>query len=208
MAESFSNDNIDPRLLALDPTNNILARIRNGTARPSEAPSPRDEDMDNEEDLDLPLGPSNNDNGGTPSLVAYGRLVKRKLNLSETVAVALDQFCQVNLWIQCELVMLNAFIVQAGSAEERQVLLCAHVLELVELCRKNEKAETWSISPELAVRNNTILRALLLTHATQKKINSYVRAFVFSPTTISYRGLNVSEHILVRLTPLLSHLPR
>ncbi|KAJ6617529.1 hypothetical protein B0H10DRAFT_2434359 [Mycena sp. CBHHK59/15] len=69
--------------------------------------------------------------------------------------VAFDQFCQIR------------------STDERQVLLLVHILELLDLTRKNDKAGVWTIPVDL-----------------MKKISSYVKAFVFSPMTISYRGLN------------------
>ncbi|KAJ7358513.1 hypothetical protein DFH08DRAFT_1043608 [Mycena albidolilacea] len=66
-----------------------------------------------------------------------------------------------------------------AHAEDREVLLFAHVVQLLELFKKNEKMELWVISQDL-----------------DRKIVTYVKAFVSPPTTVSYRGLNVGEHIL------------
>jgi hypothetical protein len=100
---SHPDENIDPSLLALDPTNDLLARIRSGSSSAPGTPPAGDDD----DTQDVPQDSSNqgteppsNTADGSPSsssssLVAYGRLVKRKMNLSETTSVAFDQFCEV-----------------------------------------------------------------------------------------------------------------
>ncbi|KAJ6609800.1 hypothetical protein B0H10DRAFT_2225599 [Mycena sp. CBHHK59/15] len=145
MASTFTDENIDPNLLALDPTNDILARIRKNRTTP----------LIHLQRFPLAMAMT------ASSLVAYGRLVKHKITLSDTSSVAFDQFCQTHL------------------ADERQVLLLAHILQLLNLSKKNDKGKVRTIPDGL-----------------MKKISSYVKAFVFSPTTTSYRGLNVSEHIM------------
>ncbi|KAJ6622402.1 hypothetical protein B0H10DRAFT_903727 [Mycena sp. CBHHK59/15] len=168
MASTFTDKNIDPNLLALDPTNDILACIRNNRTTPPvldpppALPSGDGDDVD--EDAQMPLVsllPHSSNSNSASSLVAYGHLVKHKITLSDTSSVAFDQFCQTH------------------SADERQVLPLAHILQLLDLSKKNDKGEVWTIPDGL-----------------MKKISSYVKAFVFSPTTTSYRGLDVSEHIM------------
>ncbi|KAJ7616791.1 hypothetical protein DFH06DRAFT_1012734 [Mycena polygramma] len=95
------------------------------------------------------------------SLAAFGTLVKGQVKLSDKSAVAFDQYCQNR------------------SAEERGVILFAHVLELLDIAKKNEKAELWTISSDLS-----------------QKINSYTQAFVYSPELVAYRGLNIAGHVL------------
>ncbi|KAJ7902850.1 hypothetical protein B0H14DRAFT_3708320 [Mycena olivaceomarginata] len=161
MAETFVNKNIDPSLRSTDPTKDIFLRIRSAGLISTPTPTPP-ADMDNDDDMPatprLPVGPSNGPTNN-PS-VSYASLVKNKMALSDAASVALDQFCQ-------------------ARAEDREVLLFAHVVQLLELFKKNEKMELWVISQDL-----------------DRKIVTYVKAFVFSPTTVSYRGLNVGEHIL------------
>ncbi|KAJ7835358.1 hypothetical protein B0H14DRAFT_2590347 [Mycena olivaceomarginata] len=161
MAETFVNENIDPSLRAIDPTRDIFLRIRGAGLTP--APATDNNDMDDSNDmpatLHFPVGPSTGPSISNPS-VSYASLVKNKMALSDAASVALDQFCQ-------------------ARAEDREVLLFAHVVQLLELFKKNEKMELWVISQDL-----------------DRKIVTYVKAFVFSPTTVSYRGLNVGEHIL------------
>ncbi|KAJ7447094.1 hypothetical protein B0H11DRAFT_2290266 [Mycena galericulata] len=167
MSTLFTDENIDPALLAIGPSRS-----------PSEEPPPRNDDLNDEQ-----AGPSQPPDAPAqtaPPLVAYGRLVKHKMNLSDCLRVR--HGC--------------GYIQPMRCAEERQALLFAHVLQLLELSKKNEKAKPWIITPDVAVRNPPF--SYSLTHActtTQKKIGSYVKAFVFSPTTTSYRDLNVSEHI-------------
>ncbi|KAJ6550742.1 hypothetical protein B0H10DRAFT_2242564 [Mycena sp. CBHHK59/15] len=160
MSHIISDENIDPALRALDPTNNLLARIRSGSSSTPGTPPAGNEngiegtEQDSSRQGDEPSPdrtPSSS--SSSSSLVSYGRLVKRKMNFSETTSTR--------------------------SPDERQALLFAHVLQLLESSKKNEKAELWTISPDLS-----------------KKISNYVQAFVFSPTTTSYRGLNIGEHIM------------
>ncbi|KAJ6617611.1 hypothetical protein B0H10DRAFT_2218346 [Mycena sp. CBHHK59/15] len=138
MASTFTDENIDPNLLALDPTNDILARIHNNRTTP----------LIHLQRFPLAMAMT------ASSLVAYGRLVKHKITLSDTSSVAFDQFCQTSL------------------------ATCAHS-PVTQSIQENDKGEVWTIPDGL-----------------MKKISSYVKAFVFSPTTTSYRGLNVSEHIM------------
>ncbi|KAJ7735867.1 hypothetical protein DFH07DRAFT_967057 [Mycena maculata] len=130
--------------------NDLLERIRNlrnGTTQRSTPPPPDDEEME-DSPLEMPLDPSNTvDTARSP--VNYGRLVK---------PVAFDQFYQTH------------------SSEERQALLFVHVLQLLELAKKSDKADLWVITPDLG-----------------KNVSSWVKAFVFGPSTISYRGLNVKS---------------
>ncbi|KAJ7227802.1 hypothetical protein C8J57DRAFT_1252331 [Mycena rebaudengoi] len=65
------------------------------------------------------------------------------------------------------------------SADERQAVLFMHVLQVLDLVKKNEKVSEWKVSKELG-----------------KKIGSYAQAFVLSPSTTSYRGVFYAEHIL------------
>ncbi|KAJ6522816.1 hypothetical protein DFH09DRAFT_1096983 [Mycena vulgaris] len=64
------------------------------------------------------------------------------------------------------------------SPEESSILLLGHVLELLNISRKNEKADLWVISSSLS------------------KIASYNRAFMYSPQLSAYRGMNMVEHLL------------
>ncbi|KAJ7444996.1 hypothetical protein B0H11DRAFT_1930783 [Mycena galericulata] len=227
MSTSFTDENIDPALLAMYPTN--TAQI----APPPKSP-PRNDDLN-----DKQAGPSRPPDAPAqtaPPLVAYGRLVKHKMNLSDSLQKkrgfwapdydsetrcissrisSVDTYQEQyqaarNKSIRSSIrnteivsdtrgfgaVEMNAEMTRFGNkislsktfhisqfcemrcAEERQALLFAHVLQLLELSNKNEKAKPWIITPDVA-----------------KKIGSYVKAFVFSPTTTSYRDLNVSEHI-------------
>ncbi|KAJ7359233.1 hypothetical protein DFH08DRAFT_1037648 [Mycena albidolilacea] len=161
MAETFLNENIDPSLCSIDPTKDIFSRIC--SAGLTSTPTPTlPADMDNNDDMPatprFPVKPSNGPTNN-PS-VSYASLVKNKMALSDAASVALDQFCQ-------------------ARAEDREVLLFVHIVQLLELIKKNEKMELWVISQDL-----------------DRKIVTYVKAFVFSPTTVSYRGLNIGEHIL------------
>ncbi|KAJ6615573.1 hypothetical protein B0H10DRAFT_2255722 [Mycena sp. CBHHK59/15] len=58
-------------------------------------------------------------------------------------------------------------------------MLFAHVLELLDIARRSEKAEQWVITAGLL-----------------KKINVYTQAFILSPQLSAYRGLCFAEHIL------------
>ncbi|KAJ7477105.1 hypothetical protein B0H11DRAFT_2234583 [Mycena galericulata] len=125
-----------------------------GQQRPKLLPlrrAPRNDDLNDEQagSSQPPDAPAQT----TPPLVAYGRLVKHKMT-SPTRPRLYPASC-------------------TRCVEERQALLFAHVLQLLELSKKNEKAKPWIITPDVA-----------------KKISSYVKAFVFSPTTTSYRDLN------------------
>ncbi|KAJ7431156.1 hypothetical protein FB451DRAFT_1228321 [Mycena latifolia] len=156
---NFDTDVLDPALLAEDPAQSLLTRVRN---TPSSQVTPSPAPSENDGDAEIPTTPLlESTSSNTPSLVAFGRLVKRKLDLSDASSAAFDQFCQPH------------------SVDERQVLIYAQLLGLQDISKKNEKFETWSISADFG-----------------KKISAYVKAFVYSPTTISYRGLNVGEHIM------------
>ncbi|KAJ7752334.1 hypothetical protein B0H16DRAFT_1459930 [Mycena metata] len=156
MSDTFSDANIDPALLALDPTRMLLHRVRS-----TPNPNPPEERMEDDDLPETPPVPPGSSATRPTSLVAYGRLVKGKTNLSDASTVLFDQFCQTQ------------------SSDERQALLFAHVLQLLDLVKKNESIEIWTISSDLS-----------------SKITAYVTAFVFSPTTSCYRGLSVGEHIL------------
>ncbi|KAJ7509363.1 hypothetical protein B0H11DRAFT_2427747 [Mycena galericulata] len=138
----------------------MLRRLREhastpATPGPSESPGPSgDDNMDQDQDTNPPPPHSAfNFAPQIPSLTAFGNLVKRQVTLSDKST--------------------------NRSPEERSVLLLAHVLELLDLARKNEKAELWVITPTLS-----------------KKINSYTQAFMYSPTITAYRGLSMAEHLL------------
>ncbi|KAJ6608341.1 hypothetical protein B0H10DRAFT_1955496 [Mycena sp. CBHHK59/15] len=110
---SFSDKNINPQLLNMDPAASILQWICNGTLPPPPIDtSAGDDDMDQ----DPPpasgiLNSTTNHSGNTSSLVSFVQLTH--------------------------------------SSDELQVLLLAHVLELLDLSCKNEKAELWTISNSL-----------------------------------------------------------
>ncbi|KAJ7302617.1 hypothetical protein DFH08DRAFT_977745 [Mycena albidolilacea] len=169
MASSFTDENIDPSLLTMDPNmdpaQKLMARMRaNPPSLTLNLPPPNDENIDNNDQLDLPSSiaiPINLSAPSNSSLAAFGRLVKRQVNLSDASSVAFDQFCQTR------------------SADERQALVYAGVLQMLDLAKKNDKDTVWTIPPDL-----------------HRRIVGYVRAFVFSPTTVCYRGINVGEHIL------------
>ncbi|KAJ7509388.1 hypothetical protein B0H11DRAFT_2427793 [Mycena galericulata] len=179
MSHTFVSANIDPQLGGGDPAALMLRRLREhastpATPGPSESPGPSGDDkMDQDQDTNPPPPHSAfNFAPQIPSLTAFGNLVKRQVTLSDKSTVAFDQFCQNR------------------SPEERSVLLLAHVLELLDLARKNEKAELWVITPTLS-----------------KKINSYTQAFMYSPTITAYRGLSMAEHLLnfpLRKRPLIA----
>ncbi|KAJ6570350.1 hypothetical protein B0H10DRAFT_1840288, partial [Mycena sp. CBHHK59/15] len=119
-------------------------------------------------DQDLPANPplqsaAYNSIGNSSTLVSFGRLLKRQFKLSNQSSVAFDQFCQT------------------GSSDERQAILFAYILELIDLGRKNDKAEAWTISPGLSV-------SVIISHLPF--------FFVFSPTTTAYRGLKSAEHLV------------
>ncbi|KAJ7347139.1 hypothetical protein DFH08DRAFT_961511 [Mycena albidolilacea] len=65
------------------------------------------------------------------------------------------------------------------SADECQALVYAGVLQVLDLAKKNDNDTVWTIPPNL-----------------HQWIVKYVCAFVFSPTTVCYCGINVGEHIL------------
>ncbi|KAK7012708.1 hypothetical protein R3P38DRAFT_2549979 [Favolaschia claudopus] len=143
---TFTNENIDPALLAMDPAAQLLAQLRSGSGPSASAinspNAPHDDDEDNEMPPARITFPGSNN-----SLAAFGRLVKNQLKLSENSSVSLNQACQL-------------------SADERIIMLFAHVLELGDLVRKNEKSEKWAVSNQLKV---------LLT---------------------AYRGLGASAHVM------------
>ncbi|KAF7362701.1 hypothetical protein MVEN_00619400 [Mycena venus] len=149
MSTFLNDDNIDPTLRTMDPCAQMLAQVRMGglpTSPPVPSGSTNDDDDDN-------MG----QDGQTPpvnllpssiSLVSFGNLIKRKVKLSENSTIAFDQFCQ------------------NPSPDERTAIMFAHILELVDISRKNEKAELWTIAPDLKA------------HLT------------------AYRGLNLDGHVM------------
>lgn len=153
MAETFILANLDPELMASDPAAKMLQLLRanasgSATPGPSESPEPSGPTGDNDMDEDPPVIPSH-----APlatSLTAFGSLVKHHIKLTDKSAVALDQFCQVRNHSNIPL-HFTEFLHQNRSPEERTVLLFAHVLELLDIARKNEKAELWTISSSLMV---------------------------------------------------------
>ncbi|KAJ7677821.1 hypothetical protein DFH06DRAFT_1465695 [Mycena polygramma] len=164
MSATFNNPaNIDPELRApyVDPHEQLLNSLRSSPAAP---PPPAASNAGNEDrdDADMRLD-SVALSASRPgsSLAAFGSLVKGQVKLSDKSVVAFDQYCQNR------------------SAEERGVILFAHVLELLDIAKKNEKAELWTISSDLS-----------------KKINSYTQAFVYSPELVAYRGLNIAGHLM------------
>ncbi|KAF7367439.1 hypothetical protein MSAN_00806600 [Mycena sanguinolenta] len=174
MSNTFNDENIDPALRAMDnisvdPAANMLEKLRagNSSAPPSSPGTPaNDDDMD--EDQLSGMTPISGFTLGTPSLtpggptlVAFGNAVKHQVKLSEKSAVAFDQFLRLR------------------TPEERNIVLFAHVLELLDISRRNERAEQFVISPTLG-----------------KKIRTYTLAFFLSPQLSAYRGPKASEHIL------------
>jgi hypothetical protein len=153
MAETFVNENIDPSLRSTDPTKDIFSRIRSAGLISTPTPTPP-ADMDNDDDMPatprLPVGPSNGPTNN-PS-VSYASLVKNKMALSDAASVALDQFCQVRICLSLSSRLIHHIFLQA-RAEDREVLLFAHVVQLLELFKKNEKMELWVISQDLDVRH-------------------------------------------------------
>ncbi|KAJ7246687.1 hypothetical protein C8J57DRAFT_1523393 [Mycena rebaudengoi] len=166
MSSTFTEDNIDPALLAMDPAFAFLLNIKatsasgpslsgqasaSGSSSPSmDSPGSNEGDtMDQSPDTPVPSG----SNATTP-LVAFGHLVKRQTELTEQSTVAFDQFCALR------------------TSDERQVMLFAHVLQMLEMARSNSRS--------------SLLR----------KIHTYTQAFILSPTTTAYRGLNTAEHIV------------
>ncbi|KAJ7694477.1 hypothetical protein B0H14DRAFT_3530662 [Mycena olivaceomarginata] len=110
MASSFTDENIDPSLLTMDPNmdpaQKLMAHMRANP--PSNLPPPDDENIDNNDQLDLLSSiaiPINLSAPSNSSLVAFGRLVKR----------------------------------QTRSADERQALVYAGVLQVLDLAKKNDK---------------------------------------------------------------------
>jgi hypothetical protein len=109
MSLTFTEDNIDPVLLAMDPTFAFLQNVKaasasgpspsasaSGSNSPSlDSPGSNEEDtMDQSPDTPVPSG-----SNVTAPLVAFGRLVKRQTELTEQSTVAFDQFCAVSLWL-------------------------------------------------------------------------------------------------------------
>ncbi|KAJ7259292.1 hypothetical protein C8J57DRAFT_1515365 [Mycena rebaudengoi] len=164
MSLTFTEDNIDPVLLPMDPTFAFLQNVKaasasglspsasaSGSNSPSlDSPGSNEEDtMDQSPDTPVPSG-----SNVTAPLVAFGRLVKRQTELTEQSTVAFDQFCALR------------------TSDERQVMLFAHVLQMLDMARSNSRSSLW------------------------RKIHSYTQAFILSPTTTAYRGLNTAEHIV------------
>ncbi|KAJ7044425.1 hypothetical protein C8F04DRAFT_1174855 [Mycena alexandri] len=158
MAHTFVDSNIDPTLLAMDPTAVLLAQMR---TTPNETPSP-----------DTPSGGNNEDPPATPpmlgfsaegssSMVAFGGMLKPQLKLTEKSMVVFDQFIRLR------------------SGDEHNVMLFGHLLELLDIARKNEKADQWTIGSVLS-----------------RKINSYTQAFIPCPQLRAYRGLHLGEHVV------------
>jgi hypothetical protein len=109
MASSFTDENIDPSLLTMDPNmdpaQKLMARMRaNPPSLTLNLPPPNDENIDNNDQLDLPssIAIPNLSAPSNSSLVAFGRLVKRQVNLSDASSVAFDQFCQVYSYPLCK----------------------------------------------------------------------------------------------------------
>ncbi|KAJ7096590.1 hypothetical protein B0H15DRAFT_946065 [Mycena belliarum] len=169
MSHTFVSENIDPALMPFDPAAEMLARLRTQASNPS-TPGASDifdpsGSMGDDDDMDQdPLRPPPSALPAMlqpPSLVPFGTLVKRQVKLTDKSTVAFEQFCKTR------------------SSDERDVLLFAHVLELIDLARKNEKADVWVVSTSLA-----------------RKITSYTQAFMYSPQLTAYRGLSMAEHVL------------
>ncbi|KAJ6629390.1 hypothetical protein B0H10DRAFT_2208792 [Mycena sp. CBHHK59/15] len=169
MSDSFVDANIDPQILAMDPVAQMLQMLRasapgDGAIAPGPmSPAVNGSTGDDNMDQDIPGTPTafNFAPLGMSSMAAFGGMVKHQINLTDKSTVAFDQFCQNR------------------SAEERTVIMFAHVLKLLDIIRKNEKAEQWVITSTLS-----------------KKINSYAQAFMYSPKITAYRGLNMAEHLL------------
>ncbi|KAJ6618969.1 hypothetical protein B0H10DRAFT_1947178 [Mycena sp. CBHHK59/15] len=101
MASTFVPENIDPALLAMDPVNQMLERLRSGNPR---APASAVSDS-NDMDEDLPAVRSSLAFNTTPnasSLVSFGSMVKHQFKLTDKSTVAFDQFVQAyvifDLW--------------------------------------------------------------------------------------------------------------
>ncbi|KAJ6480442.1 hypothetical protein C8R45DRAFT_1101016 [Mycena sanguinolenta] len=176
MSGTFIDANIDPALHALDdgtdPAAQMLLKFRTAgsSAPPSDPASPTgSQDMAGDEpEGSLPAAgfhlPTPSLTPGGPSLAAFGNLVKHQVHLSEKSGVAFDQFLRLR------------------SSDERNVVLFAHILELLDMTRKMEKAEQYEISQSLSTR-----------------IRNYTRAFVYSPQLSAYRGIEAAEHVLLAM---------
>ncbi|KAJ6624720.1 hypothetical protein B0H10DRAFT_2212506 [Mycena sp. CBHHK59/15] len=124
MSESFSDSrNIDPALLNMDPAMAYLHCMRNH-ANP---PQPSDENSAQDPPATPLTSATANARGTGMLLVAFGQLVKRRANLKDQSAIALDQFCE------------------NSSADECQVMLYAHLLEVHDALKRNEKVNEWKI---------------------------------------------------------------
>ncbi|KAJ7906756.1 hypothetical protein B0H13DRAFT_1880351 [Mycena leptocephala] len=171
MSDTFVDANIDPSLLAMNPAAQMLQMYRAGG---STTPAPSTPDNDDGMDQDRPEGapegtgfPPTSSSlipPGSSSLITFGNLVKHKVKLSDKSTVAFDQF------------------VRLRSLEERNIMLFAQILELVDITRQNEKADQWVISSDLGL-----------------KVKTYTQAFFLSPDISAYRGLKQAEHILTSM---------
>ncbi|KAJ7198299.1 hypothetical protein GGX14DRAFT_573537 [Mycena pura] len=153
----FDNSNIDPQLLAMDPAQRILERIQQ-----------RSRINDDDDDNGLPpssdafVGFGSERSETSTSLATYGNLVKRRFGLKDQPAGELDQFCQTS------------------SAEERQVLLYAQILQLNARLKDNEKVDTHYTIPAVL----------------ETSIKLYAIAFLLCHRTVAFRGSNAASHIL------------
>ncbi|KAJ7714447.1 hypothetical protein B0H16DRAFT_1742641 [Mycena metata] len=143
MAHTFVDSNIDPNLLAMDPTTVLLAQMR---TTPNETPSP-----------DTPSGGNNEDPPATPPMLG---------------------FSAEEWWHSKSMVVFDHFIC-LRLGDEHNVMLFGHLLELLDIARKNEKADQWTIGSVLS-----------------RKINSYTQAFILCAQLRAYRGLHLGEHVV------------
>ncbi|KAJ6456512.1 hypothetical protein C8R45DRAFT_1034731 [Mycena sanguinolenta] len=152
----------------MDPASQMLEKLRAGSLSGHSSPAPDDQDMDDNlsdsEELPRHLTSGTSLTPVAPSLVVFGNLVKNQVKLSGKSTVAFDQF------------------VRLRSPDERNVVLFAHVLELLDATRRNEKAEQYEISSDLST-----------------KVRDYTRAFYYSPQLSAYRCPKATEHILTAM---------
>ncbi|KAJ6542544.1 hypothetical protein B0H10DRAFT_1970490 [Mycena sp. CBHHK59/15] len=128
-----------------------LHRMRN-CANP---PQPSDENLAQDPPATPLTSATVNARGTGMPLVAFGQLVKHRANLKDQSAIVLDQFCE------------------NSSADERQVMLYACLLEVHDTLKRNEKADEWKI-----------------TSALKANISVYSQAFLLTSTTAAYWGLH------------------